>query len=234
MQENQFQPPDYSAPDSSRYSLFWLAGILLPFLPALAPDNAERALLARIERQRSVSAYVGQWLDWLLGLIGLIAPRARPLGFVDWLKGSWLWLQVMFNPPQRCQPLRVLDVLDTNVRDYSWQETLVNRLHGFFSAVARLEPAAALRALRKPPCRNRYDAVRPSSAQQKQHPIVEPDIEQTFNWADAQVTVYGTRYRDDTWMIYYAAAFAVFCAVAGAIHLWPAPKEGIPFFWVAL
>ncbi len=229
-----FEPFDEFNSEAKALIQEWMVGLLLPFLPALDPSSTERQLLQRIQRQKSVSRYGWQWLQWWL------KPKSRnknepPLAFFDWVKGSWLWLNIMLNPPQKSQPLRVLEALQTDVRAYTWQESLVSRAHGFFSSLAKLEFKRAWLSLRRAPCQSRYrQAIHPADAIAAEHPIKEPALEQVFNWSDAQAQVFSNRYRDDTWMIYYAAAFAVFCAVAGAIHLWPAPKQGIPFIWVLL
>ncbi|MFP4273271.1 MAG: hypothetical protein ACLFRH_09580 [Halothiobacillaceae bacterium] len=227
-----FRDPDHGALGACLD--MWIEGILLPFEPARNPQTEENRLLARIRAQRSVSVYLFQWAAWLLSALGLLAARPRPLNVWAWLKGIWLWLRVMLDPPSRSQPLRVFEILGDRPVSHRWQEDLLHRLHGFFSQLARLSPRQALRALRGPARPNRYEDIRPGPAIRAVHPIEEPAFEAAFNWSDALAIRYGRRYRDDTWIIYYAAAFAVFCAVAGAIHLWPAAKEGIPTFWIFL
>ncbi|WLD58620.1 DUF4231 domain-containing protein [Salinispirillum sp. LH 10-3-1] len=203
----------------------WLEGLLLPFLPALNEDNEERVLRRRIARQDTTLGYLLGWLKFFVTFGG----TRRPLGLFNWLLGGVLWLQVMLNPPQRSAGLHILECLNSDVRKISWQENMVSRLHGFFSGLIKLEPREAVRALRSERLetqQNHSDA--PSS------PIRETSLPGFFHWADAQARVFATRYRDDTWVIYYAAALAVFCAVAGAIYLWPAKEPGWYYIWVVL
>ncbi|SFX55828.1 hypothetical protein [Marinospirillum alkaliphilum] len=213
----------------------WMDILLIPFRPALQPDNPELALLKRIEQQRSVSRYLLQWLFWWLLQRGWRkTPVERPLPLVEWIRGSWLWLNIMLNPPQKSQSVRLMEILHTEVRQYTRQERMISRAHGFFSGLAKLDLGSALQALIRPPCYQGYGNISADAMAGVPNPIQEPKLEQVFNWSDTQARVFATRYRDDTWLIYYAAAFAVFCAVAGAIHLWPAPSQGIPFIWVFL
>ncbi len=54
------------------------------------------------------------------------------------------------------------------------------------------------------------------------HPIAETaHLDRHFKSADLKASYAAGRHRDATWLIYGAAAMAVFSAVAGAIHLWP-------------
>lgn len=203
----------------------WMEVLLVPFLPALDQHSQERAYLERISQQCSLWVYFWQWLVFLSS-----GGRAvRPMPWLEWLSGARLWLQVMFNPPQRSPARRILDTLTRTPREASVSEQLVSRIHQFFSALARLQPRQALWALQpSPPKRNAYQRIRPSS---HQHPITEPELENFFNWSDAQAQAFSIRHRDDIWMIYYAAAFAVFCAVAGTLKLWPANQPGLFMIW---
>ena len=213
----------------------WIEGILLPFRPGLEQNNRERVLISRIEKQKPLLLYLGQWLIWCVSLAGLSSKsRQRPIPLAEWLKGSWLWFGMMFNPPVKSQPYRIVECLSTEARTYSRREELVNRAHGFFSNLARFDIRQAIDSLRHAPCSRGYKAIKPGKTISEQHPIQEPDLEEVFNWSDTLARLFATRYRDDTWMIYYAAAFAVFCAVAGAIHLWPASDKGLPYIWVFL
>ncbi|WP_404415445.1 hypothetical protein [Marinospirillum sp.] len=213
----------------------WMEVLLAPFQSALQENNPEVALLKRIERQRSVTRYFLQWVFWWCYLQGWRKQVAeRPLPVMEWIKGSWLWLNIMLNPPQKSQPLRLVEMLHTEVRRYTRQERAINRAHGFFSSLAKLDLGSAIKSLFQPPCNQGYQGISSEGLTDAPNPIKEPDLEEVFNWSDTQARVFSTRYRDDIWLIYYAAAFAVFCAVAGAIHLWPAPSSGVPFIWVLL
>lgn len=203
----------------------WLHGLLLPFLPALDDSNEERQLRRRIARQDTTLGYIKGWLSYVLTL----GKTQRPLGLLNWLLGGVLWLQVMLNPPQRSAGLHILESLHSDVRRIRWQEHLVSRLHGFFSALIKLEPKEAVRALRSVQLVGTHPPQGVADS-----PIRETSLPGFFQWADAQARVFATRYRDDTWVIYYAAALAVFCAVAGAIYLWPAKVPGWYYFWVIL
>ncbi|WP_416885970.1 hypothetical protein [Marinospirillum sp.] len=213
----------------------WMEILLTPFRPALEENNSETQLVKRIEQQHAVTRYAWQWLAWWLAQRGWRQQESpRPLPFWEWAKGSWLWLHIMLNPPQKSQPLRVIEILHTQVRGYTREERVINRAHGFFSSLAKLDLGSALRSLVQPPYTQGYASLNADAMDDVPNPIREPCLEPFFNWSDAQARVFSTRYRDDTWLIYYAAAFAVFCAVAGAIHLWPAPAQGVPFIWVLL
>lgn len=223
------------APVTEQRLCQWMDILLVPFRPALQSDNTEQNLLRRIEQQRSVSRYLLQWLFWWLHGKGWRKQQAhRPLPVMEWIRGSWLWLNIMLNPPQKSEPLRLMEILHTQVRRYSRQERLISRAHGFFSSIAKLDLGSALQALIRPPCYQGYQNISADALSDVPNPIQEPRLEAVFNWSDTQARVFANRYRDDTWLIYYAAAFAVFCAVAGAIHLWPAPSHGVPFIWVLL
>ncbi|HHQ69014.1 MAG TPA: hypothetical protein ENM98_01725 [Halothiobacillaceae bacterium] len=210
----------------------WIDRILCPFEAATDANNAENRLFSRIGQQVSVSRFILLWLMWLASKLGLAKTRARPVGLFRWVSGSWLWLRMMLNPPTRSQPLRIIELLQTDVTGELRRHWVVHRMHGFFSGLARLDPKAAIHAITPRVGHNRYDAIRPSSETRKRHPIKEPQFEQMFNWSDEQARVYAERHRDDTWMIYYAAALAVFCAVAGALNFWPSQPDQTPYFWI--
>jgi hypothetical protein len=203
----------------------WMETLLVPFLPALDQHSREHRYLARIEQQCSLLLYLWQWLIFW----GSWGRCRRPLPLLEWLSGARLWLQVMFNPPRRSAPRRILDTLTRKPHAGSTGEKLARRAHQFFSSLARLQPRQALWALQPAPAgRSAYQRIRPDS---HRHPIVEPGLESFFNWSDAQAQAFSTRHRDDIWMIYYAAAFAVFCAVAGTLKLWPANQSGLLMIW---
>ncbi|WP_018871010.1 hypothetical protein [Thioalkalivibrio sp. ALgr3] len=213
----------------------WLERILCPFTPALDETTTENRLIRRIDDQVGVGHYVVWWGLWLLGLAGLTRRRRRPPGLWNWVTGSWMWLHAMLEPPARSQPSRVVELLQTDARDEVRRHWVVNRLHAASSALAMLDLRGALRALRPAPSRgNRYNAVRPSPEREAEHPIREPAFEHFFNWSDEQAGIFATRHQDDTWMIYYAAAMAVFAAVAGALQVWPAAPGEVPYFWIAV
>ena len=230
-----FEELPLEAPVAQQRLQQWMDILLTPFKPALQPDHPETQLLKRIEQQRSVTRYVLQWLFWWSFQRGWRqTPSEKPLPVMEWVKGSWLWLNIMLNPPQKSQPLRLVELLHTEIRGYSRHERIINRAHGFFSNLAKLDLGSAITALFRPPCDSSYQNISGEGLTDAPNPIKEPELAEVFEWSDAQARVFSTRYRDDTWLIYYAAAFAVFCAVAGAIHLWPAPATGVPFIWVFL
>jgi len=230
-----FREAEPEAEQSRDHLREWIEGILLPFRSGLDQNSRETLLINRINKQKPLLCYLSQWLIWCVSLTGLAGhSRPRPISLFEWIKGSWLWFGMMFNPPVKSQPFRIVECLSTKARTYSHREELVNRAHGFFSNLARLDIRQAIDSLRYPPCSKGYQAIKPGSTIRDQHPIQEPDLEEVFNWSDTLARLFATRYRDDTWMIYYAAALAVFCAVAGAIHLWPASDKGLPYIWVFL
>ena len=213
----------------------WMERILCPFTPALDEDSTENRLIRRIDDQVGVAHYMVWWGLWLLGVLRLIRRRRRPPGLWNWIRGSWMWLQAMLEPPARSQPSRVVELLCTDVRPEMRRHWLLNRIHAMFSALAMLDVPGALRALRPPPARgSRYNAVRPRPEREAGHPIREPAFEHFFNWSDEQASIFDARRKDDTWMIYYAAALAVFAAVAGALQVWPAAPGEVPYFWIAV
>ncbi len=212
----------------------WMGRILRPYAPALDPDNSENRLLRRIEAQTGLLGYLRDWLLWVTALVGIGPERGRPPGPWRWLKGLWLWLSAMLEPPERSQASRVLELLHTEGRGKHRRHRLLHRLHRLVSALAMLDFSRALAACRAVPRRNQYDAIRPGPSLRADHPIVEPGFEGFFNWSDEQARLFATRHQDDTWMIYYAAALAVFAAVAGALQVWPAAPGETPFFWIAM
>ena len=230
-----FEELPLAAPVTQQRLHQWMEVLLTPFQPALNQDHPETRLLKRIEQQRSVLRYLLQWIFWWAQQRGWRKQASgKPLPFGEWVRGSWLWLNIMLNPPQKSESLRLVEILHTQIRNYSRQEKIINRAHGFFSNLAKLDLGSAIKALFQAPCDKGYQSVSGEGLTDAPSPIKEPELEEVFEWSDAQARVFSTRYRDDTWLIYYAAAFAVFCAVAGAIHLWPAPATGVPFIWVFL
>ncbi|MFY0664476.1 MAG: hypothetical protein JXQ97_07620 [Natronospirillum sp.] len=218
----QYEPDDVAF---AQQLDLWFNGLLIPFLPALNDQSEERILRRRIARQDTTLGYLKGWLSYVLTM----GKTQRPLGLINWLLGGVLWLQVMLNPPQRSVGLQITECLSSNVRHISWSENMVSRLHGFFSGLIKLEPREALHSLRSEHLNETGDHNGVPAT-----PIRETSLPGFFHWADAQARVFATRYRDDTWVIYYAAALAVFCAVAGAIYLWPAREPGWYYFWVIL
>lgn len=230
-----FEDLPLDAPVTQQRLQQWMDLLLVPFKPALQTSHPEITLLKRIERQRSVSRYFLQWLFWWAHKWGWRKKTSeRPLSFWEWVRGSWLWLQIMLKPPQKSEPIRLMEILQTQMDGYSRQERFINRAHGFFSNLAKLDLGSAIKALFQPPCYEGYKNLSGEGLTDAPNPIKEPALANVFEWSDTQAREFSTRYRDDTWLIYYAAAFAVFCAVAGAIHLWPAPATGVPFIWVFL
>lgn len=203
----------------------WTALLLLPFMSALNTQTAESQRLTRIAQQPSLLSFLYRWLLFLV-----LAGRApRPPGLGSWLSGAGEWIRVMLDPPERSQASRLLEILSHRQDVLSRRERIIARLHLFCSAIAKLNPADLRAALRPPGTSRGYHQVMP--VRSEQHPIHEPELAQVFNWAEAQASCFGRRHRDGIWMIYYAAAFAVFCAVAGALSLWPANVSGLIMIW---
>lgn len=225
-----FIPVSVDSAQLSEAVATWLQGLLVPFATVEHPDNPERQLRHRIGRQSSLLGYLWQWLTFAASRVGLTEAR-RPLSLGAWAKGGMLWFQVMLSPPKRSTALRIHECLHSDVRAFSWQENLMSRVHGFFSELVKLSPRRAISSLSHPPL---VATERPPAPDEPSKPIVETDLPAFFRWADAQARVFSTRHRDDTWVIYYAAAFAVFCAVAGATYLWPAGVAGWTMTWVIL
>lgn len=206
----------------------WLNLLLLPFLPAMRHDSPENMRLERILQQPSLLGFLFLWCQFLF----VSGNHPRPPNLLSWLSGAKQWLQVMLNPPDRCQAHRLMELLTRGRDTLSLRERLIGRLHLFCSAVARLH-ANDLKAAFRPPGHARgYRHITPKIGEV--HPINEPDLEQVFNWAEVQADCFGRRHRDGIWMIYYAAAFAVFCAVAGALSIWPANLPGLIMVWAVL
>lgn len=229
MIEKFFVQASIDSPDYQRLMDQWLYGLLAPFADSLAKDNPERLLRQRIARQSTSLSYCKEWLTWWSPL-----PRhrecKRPLPLLTWLGGAMLWFQVMINPPRTSANLQILEYLTSEARPLSWREHLVSRLHGFFSGLIKLTWTGAIKALRQQP------VIEPAeeAPQQPTSPIKAGRLPQWFQWADSQARLSALRYRDDTWIVYYAAALAVFCAVAGAVYLWPANQPGFTMIWVIL
>ncbi|MHA7880848.1 MAG: hypothetical protein ACX931_13720 [Saccharospirillum sp.] len=208
----------------------WLEGLLAPFAQSLAAENPERKLRQRIARQSTTLHYLLSWLAYLSPL-PRHRSRRRPLPVLTWLSGARLWFQVMINPPKNSANLQVVQYLTEPTSALTWREHLVSRLHGFFSGLIKLTWTGALRALRQQPVVE--PAAQPDS-NPTPSPVKEGSLPTWFQWADTQARLSALRYRDDTWIVYYAAALAVFCAVAGAIYLWPATQPGFGMTWVIL
>lgn len=204
----------------------WFNGLLVPFLPHLDAAHHERVMRRRIAQQDTLLGYLTSCLLFVLSM----GRTQRPLNPLNWLLGGILWLQVMLNPPKRSAELRIVDHLNSNIRAFHWRDNLMSRLHGFFSGLLRLSLADALGSVRQ----KRLIRHRDMAADAPDHPVRETSLPGFYHWADAQARVYATRYRDDTWVVYYAAALAVFCAVAGATSLWPAEEPGWHLIWVIL
>lgn len=202
----------------------WMNLLLLPFLPAMRSDSPENMRLDRISEQPSVLGFIFLWLKFLL----VPSYRIRPPNLMHWLSGAKQWLQVMLNPPDRSQARRLVELLTRGRDTLSLRERLIGRLHLFCSAVARLNAQDFKAAFRPPGHARGYQYIAPDRSD---HPIIEPNLEQVFNWAEVQADCFGRRHRDGIWMIYYAAAFAVFCAVAGALSIWPANLSGLLMIW---
>lgn len=203
----------------------WMDLLLLPFLPAMQPDLPENKRLVKISEQPSLLGFLFLWIKFLL----LPNYKQRPPSLFSWLAGAKQWLQVMLNPPNPSQSRRLMELLTRGQDTLSVKERLIGRLHLFCSAIARLnwmDLKASVQWNSRP---KGYQKVTPVKGET--HPIHEPDLEQIFNWAEAQADCFSRRHRDGIWMIYYAAAFAVFCAVAGALSIWPASMPGLLMIW---
>lgn len=203
----------------------WMDLLLLPFLPAMQPDSNENKRLAKISAQPSLLGFLLLWIKFLF----LPSFKQRPPSLFSWLAGAKQWLQVMLNPPNPSQSRRLMELLTRGQDTLSLKERLIGRLHLFCSAIARLNWIDLKASLQLTSRSKGYQKVTPSNGDM--HPIDEPDLEQIFNWAETQADCFGRRHRDGIWMIYYAAAFAVFCAVAGALSIWPANMPGLLMIW---
>ena len=206
----------------------WMSLLLLPFLPATQDGSIENQTLSSISSQASLFGLVILWIQYCLQP----SVKERPPNLFQWLSGAKLWLKVMLNPPNPSQSRRLLELLTRGQDALSVKERLIGRLHLFCSSIARLNYEDFKASLRLPGQSKGYQQVLP--ADEEKHPIDEPDLEQIFNWAETQASCFGRRQRDGIWMIYYAAAFAVFCAVAGALKIWPANMPGLLMIWAVM
>ncbi|WP_052063956.1 hypothetical protein [Nitrincola sp. A-D6] len=221
---NFFAPVENEALLSSALQA-WMQVLLAPFIPAKNSQSVENKQLQQIKQQQPVLIYIYHWLACLF----TIGRHPRPVSLCSWLAGAYVWLQVMLNPPERTQESRLLELLTQEPHGISLRERLISRLHLFCSAIARLNLTDLKASLRPSETIAGYHKVIPQVA--INNPIKEPDLAVIFNWADQQAGVFGRRYRDSIWMTYYAAAFAVFCAVAGALGIWPATLPGLLMVW---
>ena len=212
----------------------WLEIILVPYKEAMKEESHENRLKMRLYKQKSFLNYFRDFFLWHARF--LHSKRVeKPLAFLEWIRGIGLWFSLMLTPPAMSQESQIIECLESDANELTRYEKLLSRAHHFFSSLIKLEFTKALQALyKKEKQNNRYEAIKPSKEIERFDPIKEPDFEKIFNWADKEASNYAQKYKDNTWIIYYAAAFAVFCAVAGTLHIWPAPKEGIPFIWVFL
>lgn len=208
----------------------WFKGLLTPFLDAANLDPNERQLRDRIARQPALLGFAASWMAWGWTMLTRQSRlRSHPMSLPEFLRGSVLWLRVMLDPPRRSPGQQILDYINTEPRALSWRESAVSRLHGFVSGLVKLNAKGAWHALAHPAIKEERASHRPMHA-----PIREAVLEDPFRWADDQATFFATKDWDDTWVIYYSAAAAVFCAVADAAHLWPASLPGWRLTWVIL
>lgn len=212
----------------------WLEMSLVPYKEALKEESRENRLKTRLQKQKSFLNYFRDFFMWH-GRFLHSKQVEEPLRLLEWIRGIGLWFSLMLTPPVKSQEAQIVECLESDATELTHYEKLITRAHHFFSSLVKLEFKKALHTLYKSKEQtNRYASVKPSKEAQRVDPIKEPDFEKVFNWSDKVASNYAQKYKDDTWIIYYAAAFTVFCAVAGALHIWPASKDGVPYIWVFL
>ncbi|RAU18191.1 hypothetical protein DN062_08095 [Nitrincola tibetensis] len=152
----------------------------------------------------------------------------KPMNSKQWLKRQTTWLKAMFHPPQMSQAFRVYRILHASAERETFQDRTIRHIHVFCIALSRLELRRLLSAFMP-------GAGAPQismSAEQMPKSACISSIGWSFAWADQQAHIYSSRHKHDIWVIYFAAAFAVLCAVAGTLKIWPASQEGLTLTWV--
>jgi hypothetical protein len=91
-----------------------------------------------------------------------------------------------------------------------FHRAMMNLAQGNVSAALSAFRSQDVRADRGPAWNDKANLMAPT-----------PVLDAHFDQADVDATIAAGRHRDATWIIYASATVAVFCAVAGAIYLWP-------------
>ncbi|KAA0874609.1 hypothetical protein [Nitrincola tapanii] len=195
----------------------WVQRLLCPFVQVLPEVAEQEAQLRLIDAQPSFFAWLGTWCRYVWS--GRKTPV--PLSFVRWCTQALFWLKWMLNPPSVSAEQRLLHLLQRPVLQQSLQRRWIHRVHRFGSALARLEWREAFLAPKS--------VSHPACSEPSSLPLSSLDI--AFVRADEAAHYYACAHRDGIWLVYFAAAFAVFCAVAGTLQLWPATQVGLVMFW---
>ncbi|MCH8550818.1 MAG: hypothetical protein LAT62_02710 [Natronospirillum sp.] len=204
----------------------WMRGLLLPFADSLDDHNPERRQREVLARQHTLPQLGWQWVRHLSGR----HPGPAPPNLWQWWQGFRAWLRAMVDTPRPSPGYQVLEYLTMSAPPPQWHERITSRLHTALASLIKTSPSEVRERLRQsqqspPP---RQTEPEPDS------PIREQFLPHYFAFGEQQARRCAMRYRDDTWLIFYAAAMAVFCAVAGAIYLWPASIGGLSLVWVIL
>lgn len=204
----------------------WMRGLLLPFSESLEDHNPERQQRELLGSQLTLPELSWHWLLYLTGR----QPGPKPPNLWQWCRGFLAWLRAMIDTPRPSPGYQVLEYLTMSSPPPRWHERITSRLHFALAGLIKARPddiRELLRRGRKKP--------RPSQAEpEPESPIREQFLPAYSAFGEQQARRCSQRYRDDTWLIFYAAAMAVFCAVAGALYLWPANLAGLGLLWVIL
>lgn len=217
------------ATDSAEFSQClhtWLHGLLLPFADALSANQPERRIREKLASQSTLPGLLLQWGHYLSDR----KNRPQPPGLLQWGRGTLLWFRAMLHTPRPTPGYQVLEYLTMSAPPPRWHERITSRLHYALAALIKTTPAEAWRHLRDA----QHTAAAHRSEEAPPSPVQERFLPAYTEFGEKQARRCALRYRDDTWLIFYAAAMAVFCAVAGAIYLWPASIAGLGLTWVVL
>ncbi|GAB2587418.1 hypothetical protein [Nitrincola alkalisediminis] len=152
----------------------------------------------------------------------------KPMNVKHWLKRQSTWLKAMFHPPQMSQAFRVYRILHSSAGQETLQDRVIRHIHVFCIALSRLELRRLMSAFKPGAGAPSVPMNTEISAQN----ICVSSMGWSFTWADQQAHIYSSRHKHDIWVIYFAAAFAVLCAVAGTLKIWPASQDGLTLTWV--
>ncbi len=200
----------------------WRRIVYLPFLPADQKQTLQWRRYSTVSTQPGLVVYAWQWLRYGSGF-----ATERPVSPGQWLRGAALWSVAVVKGRRLPPGLQLQELMASRVPSPHWSDHLVSRLHRAMSALVKWRPTQVLTALRRPaPSAGNTNPFRRTTRSHK--PLI---LDAVFQWFDTHARYYAARHRDDAWLIYYAAAAAVFCAVAGALHWWPAGNPGWHLSW---
>lgn len=169
-------------------------------------QKALRVLKSDRSDTHDLTQYFSPWDgERIEQLHALIAPTTSPLVGGD--EGEKI-SEYLANHPKPFWPVRVYR------RGHDLMSSFIRRDFKGFAAALKKDYSAP------------WFGTSKSETEHSTHPISEPGIEPVFNWFDISANHFANLHRSSTWLLYLMAAFAVFCATAGALGIgikgiWP-------------